>query len=120
MKCPGCGQENPEQARFCAHCGAKLAEACRHCGARVSPHARFCSECGAEVDRIPSAVSRESALRRLVPKEYAERLLGTRGQPPAERRTITILFSDVKGSTAMAEALDPEDVLEIMCRLPPS
>jgi class 3 adenylate cyclase len=55
-------------------------------------------------------------LRRLIPKEYAERLLATQGQAPAERRTVTILFSDVKGSTAMAETLDPEDVLEIMDR----
>jgi adenylate cyclase len=53
-------------------------------------------------------------LLRLVPKEYAERLLATRGQVGHERRTVTILFSDVKGSTAMAHDLDPEDVLEIM------
>jgi ABC-type oligopeptide transport system substrate-binding subunit/class 3 adenylate cyclase len=53
-------------------------------------------------------------LQRLVPKEYAERLLATRGQVQAERRMVTILFSDVKGSTAMAENLDPEDVMEIM------
>jgi len=31
-----------------------------------------------------------------------------------ERRVVTMLFSDVKGSTPMAERLDPEDVLEIM------
>ena len=31
-----------------------------------------------------------------------------------ERRIVTILFSDVKGSTAMAEHLDPEDWAEIM------
>jgi ABC-type oligopeptide transport system substrate-binding subunit/class 3 adenylate cyclase len=53
-------------------------------------------------------------LQRLVPKEYAERLLATRGQVQPERRVVTILFSDVKGSTAMAEALDPEDWAEIM------
>jgi class 3 adenylate cyclase/tetratricopeptide (TPR) repeat protein len=31
-----------------------------------------------------------------------------------ERRVVTILFSDVKGSTAMAENLDPEEWAEIM------
>jgi ABC-type oligopeptide transport system substrate-binding subunit/class 3 adenylate cyclase len=50
----------------------------------------------------------------LVPQEYAERLLATRGQAGLERRVVTILFSDVKGSTALAEKLDPEDWLEIM------
>jgi class 3 adenylate cyclase len=53
-------------------------------------------------------------VKRLIPSEYAERLLATRGQVQAERRLVTILFSDVKGSTAMAEDLDPEDVMEIM------
>jgi len=53
-------------------------------------------------------------LTRLVPKEYADRLLATRGQPRDERRTVTILFCDVKGSTAIAEKLDPEEVKEIL------
>jgi len=53
-------------------------------------------------------------LQRLVPREFAERLLATRGQIAGERRIVTMLFSDVKGSTPMAERLDPEDVLEIM------
>jgi len=54
------------------------------------------------------------ALRRLAPRDFAERLLATRGQVAGERRIVTMLFSDVKGSTPMAERLDPEDVLEIM------
>jgi class 3 adenylate cyclase len=49
-----------------------------------------------------------------VPREFAERLLATRGQVQRERRMVTILFSDIKGSTAMAERLDPEDVIEII------
>jgi ABC-type oligopeptide transport system substrate-binding subunit/class 3 adenylate cyclase len=36
------------------------------------------------------------------------------GQVSSERRLVTILFADVKGSTAMAEGLDPEDWMEIM------
>ncbi|MBN1922615.1 MAG: AAA family ATPase [Anaerolineae bacterium] len=55
-----------------------------------------------------------AVLRRLVPQTYAERLLATQGHAQPERRLVTILFSDVKGSTAMAETLDPEEVLEIM------
>jgi class 3 adenylate cyclase/tetratricopeptide (TPR) repeat protein len=54
------------------------------------------------------------ALKRLVPNEFAERLLATRGKMGGERRMVTILFSDVKGSTAMGEQLDPEDLMEIM------
>ena len=53
-------------------------------------------------------------LRRLMPQEYVDRLMAQQGQSAGERRLVTILFSDVKGSTAMAESLDPEDVMEIM------
>jgi class 3 adenylate cyclase len=49
-----------------------------------------------------------------VPKEFAQRLLATRVQVGKERRMVTILFSDVKGSTQMAENLDPEEWVEIM------
>jgi len=50
----------------------------------------------------------------MVPQEYADQLAATRGQLASERRLVTILFTDVKGSTAMAETRDPEDVMEIM------
>jgi len=53
-------------------------------------------------------------LQRLVPREFAERLLATRGEVSKERRIVTMLFSDVKGSTPMAERLDPEEFTEIM------
>ncbi len=53
-------------------------------------------------------------LRRLVPSEYADRLVAAGGRARGERRVVTILFLDVAGSTAMSEKLDPEDVMEIM------
>jgi ABC-type oligopeptide transport system substrate-binding subunit/class 3 adenylate cyclase len=80
----------------------------------------FCPKCGSAVAASAVAAERDTqallshAIQRLIPKEYAERLLATRGQPHDERRTVTILFCDVKGSTPMAEKLDPEDVKEIM------
>jgi ABC-type oligopeptide transport system substrate-binding subunit/class 3 adenylate cyclase len=121
MECPQCGTENPEGARFCLRCATRLFLVCAECGAQLPPHARFCVACAAPVAAIAAPLAKEprseglvERLRRLVPKEYAERLLSTRGQVSPERRTVTILFSDVKGSTAMAENLDPEEVLEIM------
>ncbi|MBL7183608.1 MAG: AAA family ATPase, partial [Anaerolineae bacterium] len=102
-------------------CGAKLVTTCSQCGSELPPQARFCFACGTPVSAPPSEAAREpgavgltEALKRLVPKEFAERLLATRGKVEGERRIVTILFSDVKGSTAMAEELDPEEVMEIM------
>ncbi|MGD2146799.1 MAG: adenylate/guanylate cyclase domain-containing protein [Anaerolineae bacterium] len=135
MRCGECGTENPEGAKFCGRCGSKLARICAECGSELpaDPQVRFCFECGARV-RAPAGVPGAPAapdthvlgaasptaegipdrIRRLVPAEYADRLLAASGQMAGERRMVTILFSDVKGSTAMAEELDPEDVMEIM------
>jgi len=51
-----------------------------------------------------------------IPQEYAEKLKAARtGRTmQGERRVVTVLFSDVKGSTTMAEGMDPEDWAEIM------
>jgi class 3 adenylate cyclase/tetratricopeptide (TPR) repeat protein len=53
-----------------------------------------------------------------MPTEYAQKLGTARKsqEMQGERRIVTILFCDVKGSTAMAEQLDPEDWTEIMNR----
>ena len=130
MQCPQCLFENPDQAKFCLECGAKLQAVCAQCGAALPPQAKFCFECGAKVG-APAAPTPAApppppppppatdallaeALKRLVPNEFAERLLATRGKMGGERRMVTMLFSDVKGSTAMGEQLDPEDVMDIM------
>ncbi len=123
MQCPQCQAENPDKAKFCQECGGKLSARCSQCGAELPPNVKFCSECGAKVTAFPLStlpvpgpdpgVNLER-LKRLVPKEYAERLLATRGKAEGERRMVTILFSDVKGSTAMGERLDPEEVMEVM------
>jgi len=109
MQCPKCSTENRRGAVFCRSCGASLILVCLQCGGELPPDSSFC-------DKPPAAALDAIAerLQRLVPKEFAERLLATRGQVEAERRIVTILFSDVKGSTAMAENLDPEEVMEIM------
>lgn len=120
MQCPRCHAENPDHAQFCLNCGVKLALACSHCGTELPPQARFCFACGAQVDASPADFMQQrdaaavKALKRLVPQEFAERLLAAQGKVEGERRPVTILFSDVKGSTQMAENLDPEEVMEIM------
>jgi ABC-type oligopeptide transport system substrate-binding subunit/class 3 adenylate cyclase len=120
MRCPLCDTDNREGARFCRKCAAELALVCPRCGAKLPLDAEFCDACAAPLVpglRATAAVAPDAVaerLQRLVPREYAERLLATRGQVQPERRAVTILFSDLKGSTALAEDLDPEDALDIM------
>ncbi len=113
MRCRRCGAENREGAAFCASCGAGQAVYCPACGAEQRAQARFCDACGVRLE--PAAHDPlTAALERLAPREYAERLLAAPGRPACERRQATLLFSDIQGSTALAERLDPEEVLDII------
>jgi len=60
--------------------------------------------------------SKEESIKKFIPKEYSEKLeIARRVQTmKGERRIVSILFCDVKGSTSMAEQLDPEEWAEIM------
>ena len=38
----------------------------------------------------------------------------TEAKPTAERRQVTVMFSDVAGSTALSARMDPEDLREVI------
>ena len=121
MECPSCKTTNPKNANYCLSCGRKLLLTCYECGTDLPVEARFCINCGVQViDTKPEQINElppdafTSSVQRLLPKAYTERLREAGGQMSHERRLVTILFSDVKGSTEMAEGLDPEEVMEIM------
>jgi class 3 adenylate cyclase/predicted ATPase len=120
MRCPACSTDNRHDAAFCLHCGSYLGAVCLQCGRELQPEAQFCDGCGARrgTPRSFTAHDRDAAaaeaLRRLAPAAYADRLLAAGGKMADERRLVTILMSDVKGSSAMARDLDPEEWLEIM------
>jgi class 3 adenylate cyclase/tetratricopeptide (TPR) repeat protein len=124
VNCLNCGTENNEGAKFCNECGNPLAISCPNCGHQNQPGSKFCSECGTRLQEIPApppAVSQAPAspdtlVQSLIPEEFAVKLEGARSARAmvGERRTVTMLFCDVKGSTIAAEQLDPEDWAEIM------
>ena len=90
MECSRCNTGNPEGAKFCASCGASLVLVCAQCGTELLAGMRFCDKCGNPVGapfdlaqgRPPPAAPDHVAdrLQRLVPKEFAERLLAARGK----------------------------------------
>ncbi len=82
MECPSCGRTNTPGQRFCHGCGAGLAESAQ-----------------AQPERDPRAYT---------PKHLADKILQSKSALEGERKQVTVLFADVKGSIELAEQLDPE------------
>lgn len=125
IQCPNCSFENPSDAKFCENCGKRLERPCPNCKKPVSPGARFCKNCGFDLTMPASATpapahaenSAQALIDRYQTPEIASKLAAARkGSIEGERRIVTILFADIKGSTAMAERLDPEEWAEMMNR----
>ena len=110
MNCPSCAIENRDGIRFCVSCGAALAWTCAGCGAIADPEDQFCGACGRPRQAEPTAdVAPERDPRSYTPKHLAEKILGTRSALEGERKQVTVLFADVKGSMELAAQVDPEE-----------
>jgi class 3 adenylate cyclase/predicted ATPase/ribosomal protein L40E len=112
MRCSRCGSENPSDSAFCEQCGQKLELLCPACQAPVGAGARFCRKCGTSLshpDRSETISTSQSlgAGIRLLAEQTAEVTEG-------ERKTVTALFADLKGSTELMESLDPEEARAIV------
>ena len=116
MKCAGCGQQSPPEARFCAGCGARLVLACSACGAELPADARFCPQCGEASLPRPAVTAEFASPATYTPKHLAERILTSKAALEGERKQVTVLFVDVSGFTALSARLDPEDVHTLMTR----
>ena len=112
MICPNCSTENPDGARFCMACGMSLETPCPNCGTELPAGAKFCFNCGHEIE-AGSTTGESGKSARQVTDEIADAVTRL-GETSGERRTITMLFCDVTGSTAMAEQLDPEAWSSVM------
>jgi len=111
MRCPTCGAESASGKRFCADCGAALPVRCPKCGAESRPGKSFCADCGTRLD-APSLPRTERALPRT---EGRVRVAGESSEVlGGERKTVTALFADIKGSMELIEDLDPEEARAIV------
>jgi class 3 adenylate cyclase len=113
MKCPRCQQDNPTHARFCLGCGCRLALACGSCGAELPGNARFCLQCGQAVATF-TVGARSSGPETYTPKHLAEKILTSKGALEGERKQVTVLFADLKGSMELLADRDPEEARKII------
>ena len=116
MKCARCQHQNEDGARFCEECAAPLALLCANCGRQLSSTARFCPGCAHPTGLAPQtrAAPRFTAPESYIPKHLAEGILNSRAALEGERKQVTVLFADLKGSMELLADRDPEEARKIL------
>jgi class 3 adenylate cyclase/tetratricopeptide (TPR) repeat protein len=120
MHCPSCGFENPEGMKFCGECGAPLTGRCPQCGFENPPRFKFCGGCGAPLSLPAQALSPAPVLPpsaepvRYTPTYLAEKIVASRSALEGERKQVTVLFADLKGSMELLADRDPEEARQLL------
>jgi len=126
--CTSCGCDNRAEKKFCVGCGTPLAPRCARCGAAYETGEKFCGECGAQLrvsgvrsqvrgpdTRHPTPNTRKEP-GSYTPRHLADKILQSKSALEGERKQVTVLFADVKGSMELLEPLDPEEWHHIIDR----
>ncbi|MGA7871806.1 MAG: adenylate/guanylate cyclase domain-containing protein, partial [Candidatus Binatus sp.] len=111
IRCTKCGADNRAGAKFCSECATPFAAKCPRCGASNPPGAKFCDECAASLS--PASTVPQPA------NQFPQSVSVAAEQVDAsaldgERKTVTALFADIKGSTELEQDLDPEEARAIV------
>jgi len=112
MKCPKCQHENSARAKFCEECAAPLPRTCDNCGSQVSLTAKYCPQCGHPLSPI-SDDPRFASPKSYTPQHLADKILTSRAALEGERKQVTVLFADIKGSMELLADRDPEDAQKL-------
>lgn len=111
MRCSNCKADNPDGLKFCNECGAALKRTCAKCGFENSAAAKFCGQCAAKLEDGLSrsgATTDDNAAAQIDKSSIADQTID------GERKMVTALFADIKGSTELMADLDPEEARAII------
>jgi class 3 adenylate cyclase/tetratricopeptide (TPR) repeat protein len=120
MHCPHCQHENRQGARFCAACGRSISWKCPACGNHPPLGATFCDHCGTPLigttlSTIPlSLTPRPQSPQAYTPTHLAEKILTSKIALEGERKQVTVLFADLKGSMELLADRDPEEARQLL------
>jgi class 3 adenylate cyclase/tetratricopeptide (TPR) repeat protein len=98
--------------KFCGECATALALNCLVCGAASPPENKFCGQCAAPLVR--TSPSRFTSPESYTPKHLVEKILTSRSALEGERKQVTILFADLKGSMEFLADRDPEEARKLL------
>jgi len=113
MQCPLCQHENPAGQKFCGECGARLTSACPSCRASNPPAQKFCGECGTALGQTEGG-AKYGTPQAYTPKHLAEKILTSKAALEGERKQVTVLFADLKGSMELLADRDPEEARKLL------
>jgi predicted ATPase/class 3 adenylate cyclase len=117
MKCSRCQQDGPSDAEFCPECGTKLVAVCAQCGTANASGHKFCKKCGQPLTSAVEAKlegGRFDSPESYTPKHLAEKILTSKSALEGERKQVTVLFADLKGSMELLADRDPEEARKIL------
>ena len=115
MKCAQCRHDTPAGAKFCPECGAPVGTPCANCGRDLPQGAKFCPECGYRTSSVQPAVdARFDSPVTYMPTHLAEKIRGVKDSIEGERKQVTVLFADIKGSTELLADGDPENARRLI------
>src|SRR5262249_40891229 len=112
MKCPTCEHENLVTAKFCEQCAAPLARQCANCATEFSATANFCPQCGCPVGLAEDP--RSGSPQGYAPLHLVNKIFATKTAVEGERKQVTVMFADVKGSMEFVVGRDPEDAQRLL------
>jgi len=81
---------------------------CPRCSAESPPASKYCGACGTLLRAAPETVKFSSA-ESYTPRHLAEKILTSRAALEGERKHVTVLFADMKGSLELLADRDPEE-----------
>ena len=108
MRCPRCTAENRDDAQFCAECGTRIDRRCPACGAPAAARSKFCDACGSPLNVAAPSVQAS------VPQHLAQKIRLDAAALEGERKQITILFADLRGSMELLADRDPENARRLL------
>src|SRR5262249_46855975 len=109
MRCPGCQSENPPGMSFCGKCGTPLVNRCPKCGFDTPPAFDFCGRCGSHLSEPRTTFQSEPPSPLWAAPQAVRSSTESEEVPEGERKTVTALFADIKGSMELMADLDPEE-----------